>query len=780
MAKIQDDVIDVIKNDIEKLRTKPHMYISHTGKKGAIHLAKEATNNAIDEAINEHSLADRIDIEIDENLNTFTIEDNGRGIQLDKVEELCTYLQSGSNLHKESGNRKTMTRKAGDHGVGLTAINAFSKKLVIVSYQYTIMQKGIFVFEDGKLTSKTIKPYTDKSKHGTTISFDLDERYMKTDKFDTKDYREWLNDISYLLPKKVKLYFSVVKKGKRMGTSEKMYHKNGILDKLDTMVSDQIIKPIRITKSFNEGDFLDIAITYSEDDLSDFGNHESFCNWIHTIEDGEHVKAFKAAWCQVTSKLTSDYMTENEKKKYPITFEDCRQGLCAVINLVCLFPDFTGQTKQEVGNDELYKPIVKAVSEELKKYFKSDSNAAKKIAAIIKRNAKARIEVRKIKKSEFKKMDSFEEIKLDGYYPCYVDDPTKAEIFITEGKSAGGSVTGNRDKRYQAVLYSKGNPKNIYGLTIPQILENEEMRKFFKIGGAGIGPTFNIRKFRFAKVILFVDSDIDAYNMMSLWSAGFLWAAPDIVKEGRLYRTQAPLYLIKDKKNPYILSKRDYYDLFANIVAKNYEMIDAKGHSLSTNEIRKLIELNDGYLEEIQSLEKYLFADSEIFEFIVYNGEKDLIKNFKKKFPETDYDKNSNILSTIYKGSRFSVTLDDDFYSKCERLHHMISDLNMNDIYFNVIDNGVAIDGVKSLGSFFKMSAKYLPEVVKRFKGVGELPDKVLWDTVLNPEKRRLIRLTCDDLEKELSVVNMLHGKNSDLRKEFMKDYHVNPDDLDT
>jgi DNA gyrase/topoisomerase IV subunit B len=306
------------------------------------------------------------------------------------------------------------------------------------------------------------------------------------------------------------------------------------------------------------------------------------------------------------------------------------------------------------------------------------------------------------------------------------------------------------------------------------------MKKFFKIGGAGIGPTFNIKKFKFKRVILFVDSDIDAYNMMSLWSAAFLWAAPDIVRDGRLYRTQAPLYLINDKKNPYILSKHDYYDLFADKISKNYQLTDMKGHTLSTTELRKLIEVNNNYLDEVESLEKYLFADSEIFEFILSNGETNLIKNFKKKFPESDYDKESKILSTVYNGARFSVTLDEDFKSKCERLRHMITDDNHNQIYFNIVDNGVPIEGVKSLGSFFKMSSKYLPEIINRIKGVGELKPEVVWDTVLNPQKRRLIRLTCDDLEKELEIVRMLHGKDSGLRKEFMQDYRVNPDDLDT
>ena len=146
MAKYKDDEIDVIKDDLEKLRTSPTLYISYKKKKGVTHLAKEATNNMLDECLKKYSPGNKVYIEIDENTKKFTIQDNGRGMQLDSVEDLCTYLQSGSNLHKEEGNRKEESRGAGNHGVGLTAINAFSKKVTIVSYYINTMEKGTFVF----------------------------------------------------------------------------------------------------------------------------------------------------------------------------------------------------------------------------------------------------------------------------------------------------------------------------------------------------------------------------------------------------------------------------------------------------------------------------------------------------------------------------------------------------------------------------------------------------------------------------------------------------------
>lgn len=780
LSKYKDDVIDIITDDIERLRTKPHMYISHTGKKGAVHLAKEAVHNAIDEAVNPNSPCYNISVELDENTNQFTVSDDGRGIQLDKVEDLCTYLQSGSNLHKENGDKKTQVRKAGEHGVGLTAINAFAAKLVFIIYQMNSRQKGIFTFEDSKLVNKKITDYSG-DKHGTTVSFILDDTYLKTKVIDAKDLRQWLDYMAYLLPPKVKLTYTLIKKGKNVGVTEKLYHKNGIGDMLTEMVDKPLMKPVRINTEFNDGDTIDVAFNFNDEDDTDFTNHRSFCNYVNTVDDGEHVKAIKYAWCFVTSKLATEAMTENEKKKYPIIFDDCRQGLCAVINMRCLFPYFTGQTKQQVGNDELYKPTVKAVINELRQYFKDNPNELKKLVGIIKKNAKARIEVRKIKKAEFKKVDSFEAVTMSGYYPCSIYDNLRSEIYVCEGESAGGAAVGRRDKRYQAIFELRGNPKNVYGLTIPQVMENEELRRFFKVGEGGIGPSFNSKKFRFGKVIMFLDSDIDAYNMGSLFSCAMLWCAPQLVKEGRLYRTQAPLYLINDKKNPYITSKAKYFKLFADKIVANFDLIDSSGHKLTNKEIYALIERNGLYLTEVKSLQKYFYVDCEIFEFIlVHRGEKNWIKKFMKKFEESEYDEELDMLSVIYKGSRMTLLINDNFYDKCKRLQTLITETNNNDIYYQVIDKGNALPGVYSLGSIFKMTSKYLPEVIERIKGVGELPNEVIWETVLNPQTRQLIRLTCEDLERELEIVKILHGNDASLRKDFMKGYIFNKEDLDT
>ena len=773
-----DDKIDVIKDDIERLRTKPHMYISHVGEEGTLHLLKELVNNAIDESLNPNSPCDKIEIELNDNINQFTITDNGRGIPFDNIEDVCTYLQAGSNLYKEIGDKSTKIRKAGDHGVGLTAVNAFALKLSFIIYRDG--QKGVFDFVDGKLHNKEITKCP-KDKHGTTIIFIPWDKYLGKCKIKHKVLKEWLNEISYLINSKTKFEYTYIKKGKEVGVAEKFKHKNGIVDMLNDMVTDQAIKPIRIQENM-DGDFIDVVFTYSESDLSDFTNYRSYCNWVHTIDGGEHVNAVKSAWCKTLSRYVYESLSDSEKKKINITFEDCRIGLCAVINLVCLFPYFTGQTKQQVGNKDLIKPITTAINEGLRLYFKTNPNELKKIINIIKMNNKAKSEAKKIKKinnTTKKHMSSFEAHGIMGYTPCSNFD--NSEIFICEGDSAKDQVSGICDKRFQACFKLRGNPKNVYGLTIPEMLENDEIARLTKVLGCGVGKDCDPKKSRFKRIIIFVDADIDAYNMTSLFCAYMLWAMPNLVESGMLYRALSPLYIIKDKKNPYLLTKAKYFELFANKVIENVKLIDRFGNILNENQMRDLISINKNYLQEVKALEKYFYVENEVIEFsLLYGRHKDFGEKLQRKFPELKYDNTKEIVTGVFNNSHVFLEVGDNFFNKSKRLFNLITDVNDYNIYYRVINNGNKLDGIYSLGSIFRMNEKYLPEVIERIKGVGELPSEILWETVLNPKTRELIRLTCDDLEMELQKVHILHGKDPELRKEFMKGYTFSKEDLDT
>ena len=773
MPKYKDDQFDTIKEDVERIRVRPHMYISYTGSKGAEHLFHELGCNAIDEAVNPLSPLTKIHIDLDMNKNQVIIMDDGRGIPFDKVEEICTYLQSGSNLHKETNQKGTVT--AGENGVGLTAVNALAEKLVFMIYR--VGKRGTFTFDDGKLVNTEFTS-CDNNTHGTTVIFVPSEKYLGKCKFDPSSIRDWVDEISYMIPNDTTMTLTIVKKGKEVGITETFKHKNGIVDMLDVIAEDQIIKPIHVISELNPGESIEVAFSFSESDTSDFTNVRSYANWIRTVDHGEHVDAVKTAWCRVVSKLALNYMTDNEKKKYPIVYEDCRVGLIATIVLKCYYPYFTGQTKQKVGNSDLFKPICTAVSGELLEYFRNNENIAKKIAGMVKRNAKARLEINKIRKSDYNRVSGLEAAVLKGYTKAISN--SYRELYITEGDSAEGGVSNTCDHMYQAIFKMKGNPKNVYGLTMPAVLENAELKVLTKIIGGGIGDSFDLKKCQFDRILIHFDSDIDGYNMCSLLSVYFLWCMPKLVEAGRLYRVRAPLYIIDDKTNPYVISKIQYYEIFADIVSKNVELRTMTDSKVSKNKLRWLVTENRDYLSELVTLQKYFYTNPEIIEFaLLYFGDKNFAKKLKERFPSLSYDPETFTISGSYNMAYQYLVIGNNFFDKCKRLYSLIHDVNHGEIYFIVQDKETSPTLV-SLGTFMNMTKKYLPKIRRRIKGLGELPLKILWETTLDPTKRELIRLTCADLEKELAIARMLHGPDPETRKEFMKGYIFNPDDIDT
>ena len=774
MAKFKDDVIQHIADDIEKIRTRPTMYISYIGEKGALHLAKEVINNSIDEATSEKSPCDTIDIVFNENTNELTVMDNGRGIPFDKVEIICSYLQSGSNLTK-SKDTVNKSRKAGENGVGLTAVNAMSEYLKFIIYREG--KRATILFEDGRITTNTIEDVSG-NRHGTAVIFKPSEEYLGKCKIDERALFEWVNMISYFIDPKLDLTYSFIKKKTEVPKSIKLKHKNGPIDLLDEGIKKPLLsKSIKFTVDDPD---LTLVFNYDESDDTDFTGVKSFCNWVNTVDHGVHVNAVKTGFCNAINKIIPDYMTESEKKKYPITFEDIRLGLHAVIMLFANNPHFSGQTKEKVGNDDLFAPIRTATFNSVIKFLKNNPNETKKICAYIKKNAKARLEVSKIRKSDYKRMDAFEEATLNGYSPASGNG--YKELFIVEGDSAKGGVTAYRDPSTQAVFKIKGNPKNSYGCTIPQILENDELKTLTKIIGGGIGKDFSLKRCNFDKIIILVDSDIDGYNMTSLLCTFFLLFMPELVQDGRLYKALAPLYIIKDSKNPYILSKVDFYKLFADKVVDKTKLYDEQGKALSRSELTNLIERNRDYLDELKPLAQYIYCNPQLIEFLLVHKDTPkakLNKALKKVFPELTFDESTRYISGAIDGVYQDIILDTSFYNRANRLIKLIHEVNHSSIYYTM-----EVDGKTShvtIGKFFESIERYMPVIDDRIKGLGELDGEILWETTLNPKKRTLTQFTVDSIDVELNKIKVLHGDKPELRKEFMleNEHRFNRDILD-
>ena len=773
MAKFKDDDIRVIEDDLERLRERTTVYISYKGDKGALHLCKELINNAIDEAMSPKSPCKNIQIVFNEKENRLTVSDDGRGIPFQHIIDVVTKLQSSSNFGKTKEGAE-VSLKAGENGIGLTAINALSEYLTIIVTREG--KRGTFNFVDGRLQGEPIYEQADPNEHGTTAIFVPSEKYLGPCHIKEADLFSWLSLISHFVPSSKTIYYTPIKKKGVEKKTIKLKYANGPVKLLESNMKKPLLSTTMNFKSANPN--VQVCFNYDEADSTDGYNTISFCNWVHTIQHGEHVSGAKTGYCQAMMKIVPTFMTENEKKKWNITFEDIRLGLCTEIFLFHNDPQFTGQTKECVGNRDIFKDVRDAVYKATMAYMKENAAEAKKISNYIKKNARARLEVSKIRKSDYKAMDSFEESVMSGYSPAI--GKGYKELYIVEGDSAKGGVTGVRDAMTQAVFKIKGNPKNTYGIKLAEVLQNAEFKTLIKIIGTGIGKDFNLAQSKFDKIIIFVDSDIDGFNMTSLLSTFFLCFMPELVKAGMLYKAKAPLYILKDSKNKYILSKVEYYKIFADKVVENTTLIDSKGKKLSKEDMYTLIDSNKDYLLELEPLTQYFYTNPELIEFtLLYAPSPKFNYVLKKRFPELTYDEATNVIQGSIDGVYQYLVADQAFFDKCERLTKLIKDVNKSDIYYTMESNGYK--SLTSLGMFFKNTKKYLPEIEDRIKGLGELDGEVMWETTLNPANRELIRLTIDDLERDLNTVKVLHGPDSKLRKAFMIDnnHKFNRDDLD-
>lgn len=800
IEKFIDDQIDHKEDDVEKIQTKPNMYISYLGQKGALHLAKESINNMIDECINSKSPGKNIDIYLDEVENTLTVSDDGRGIPFDKIELICTNLQSGSKFTRESGGRT-----AGENGVGLTAINALSSMLKVISRRYG--EKAVCEFNDGKLVKSTTITKDSTNKHGTTTIFKPNPFYLSTAEdncsIPTDLLIKWLDYIVYLLPSDLKINLHVNRIGKESTIIKKYKNKNGLYDLTKSIAKKPILDPIhfhisRKIKEFDKGKefdrFVGLEVSFTFNSSPEELITESFCNFIHTIDSGIHVDATKNALTYYFSRQTRESLSEKESKKIEIIPQDVTSGMVLSVYLSTeLNPHFSGQTKEKVSNQLLFKPLREMVYEECKDYFKKNPKDLKKIITYIKTNAKARIEANKARTSVVKAASSsLDEHRISGFKPALARGKNDyRELLIIEGDSAQGSVNQQKFNEFQASFGLRGLPLNAFTKKLPEVLQNNELRSIISILKCGIGEKFDIKKLWYKKIILMTDSDVDGFYISSLLCAFFLKYMPEIIEGGYLYKAVAPLYRIKDKKKKFILSKKEYVEVFDDRLRDVFKLTDPDDNVvLSKDKFKDFLLINKEYFEELCRVANYFHVNRQLIEFIainvVNNNDNDLAKNKKfskdltKVFPEITMEK--NIISGVHEGRYQILSLDKQFFKHMVDLCTIIKNYNKGKMYYIVhelVGKKYVERGLLSVGDFMSMAQKYQPEITHRFKGLGELNPKDLKDTTLDPNNRILIQLTTKDIKNELKKFQILHGTANAERKAMMSQFKIKREDLD-
>ena len=802
--KFIEEEMQVMENDLDKIRTSPLMYISRVGSLGAIHLAKECINNNIDECLNVNSPGENIYLYLNEDTNTFTSEDDGRGLPFDKMLDACTKMQSSTKF-----NRTSNQKSAGQNGCGLKATNALSDYFKLEVYK--LGEYGVVEFKDGvQIQDGTVKKCKDKEKHGTVVTFKPSEKYMGKCQMKGEDLLFWLNNIKHFLDKNITIELEIEKKGKTK-RYEFSRSKNGIGNLVEEMSPKnhtsifkgvgttkieenvKIVKPGGKVEDRNIIRDIDLEFAFALNvDLLEMQTR-TFCNFVHTIDEGDHTNAVVTAICEYLSKKTTEILTEKEKEKFSILFNDIRNSLVLALSVsTSMDPGFTGQTKEKIENSMFIKPLKEIVKKELDKYFDKNPKDLKSFTNVIKANAKARYESTKAKQAVIKReVSAISEHLIPNYFPANKKGRKDyRELFIFEGLSVKSNGTKARDAEYQAMYTMRGVPGEAYTMGSNEVYNgNETFKNLTRAINAGIGESFDVSKCRFDKIIITSDGDIDGFFIFSLLGGFFLKHMTDLIYDGRLYLSVPPLYKIKDKKTPFVNNKEQYQTVYFRSIIDKYELQEEKGKILNKKEMLEFLKLNKYYLDELRRCSEHYSANPTLIEYVIkYKNDKNFKRNMSKKFPEIkielDKDNNSDmIIEGVYEGAYQIFTVDRLFNKKVENLKELMDKNNCQ--YYKVIEkykDNVEYRGLMSIGEFLQTCTKLTPGIELRYKGLGELSEDDLWKNVMDPAHRTLIQLTVSDIEEACKVYDTLHGKgkvNSENRRDMTESFEINKDLLD-
>lgn len=543
-----------ILQDAEAVRKRPGMYIGSTDERGLHHLVYEVVDNSIDEAL--AGFCRNITVIIHED-GSVSVEDDGRGIPVDihpekgksALEIVMTVLHAGAKFDK-----KAYRITGGLHGVGIHVVNFLSEWLRAyirrdgkVYFQWYVRGKpqcDVQVIGEAKTGTFEYNGFREEFRYekGTYIRFKPDPEIFET------------TEIKYETIKKKLRYLAFLNKGirieledRRSGKRDEFLYEGGIIEFVKYLNEGANVLHKDVIYGYDEqnGIIVEFALQYND---STSENLLAFVNTINTIEGGTHVSGFRSA----LTKVINDFAKEKKiSKDINLQGEDVREGLTAVIHVRHPNPQFEGQTKAKLGNSEVKGIVTSIVTKHLKRYFEEHPDVATIIASKAVAAARARIAARKAR--EIARRKSFlESLDLPGKLAdCTSEDPEKAELFIVEGDSAGGSAKQARDRHFQAILPLRGKILNVEKARIDKVFKNNEIRALISAIGTGVKEDFDISKLRYGKIIIMTDADVDGAHIRTLLLTFFYRYMPELIEKGHVYIAQAPLYRIQKGKEVY-------------------------------------------------------------------------------------------------------------------------------------------------------------------------------------------------------------------------------------
>jgi DNA gyrase subunit B len=815
---------------LEAVRERPGMYIGHTDERGLHHCVFEVLDNSIDEHL--AGFCDHIEVTIHVD-GSVTLKDDGRGIPVDihpkfnipAVELVLTNLHAGGKFgqgaYKYSG---------GLHGVGAKCVNALSEWFEVEVYRNG--QVYHMAFERGR-TMRKLEVIGKTRSTGTLITFKPDATiFTITTEFKFEILANRLRELAFLNPG-VEIALTDERVENKI---EKFYYKDGIEEFVRQLGKNkEVIHPKPIVLNGHrpvkykgkeglemEADMIVDCVLQYNDSYSD--QILCYTNAIPNPDGGTHSTGFRTA----LTRAINQYAKQNNvlKEKDPaITGDDVREGLVAVLAVKHPSPSFESQTKVKLVTQEVEGIVSSITYDHLMNFFDANPAVAKRVIEKGLNAARAREAARRAREAVRKTA------MTGGGLPgkladCSDRDPANTELYIVEGDSAGGSAKQGRDRKFQAILPIRGKLINVEKARLDKVLQNNEIRTMITAVGTGIGSgetegSFNLEKLRYHKIIIMTDADVDGSHIRTLLLTFFYRQMPELIKQGFVYIAQPPLYQISRKKRvEYVDDDAQLNKILIQLGTDEVKLRNlTDGKELSSKQLAEILEL-------LESLDKYSRAlkrhGGDLAEYVekrdpqtgelarhlvkVRSGNEETVQYFHteedlRKFGEANPDLR---LFGESEGDTERIEKERGMPSRRARHVELHESKSIGELLSNLARKGLAVEHysaqdkplfelvegegerqqVKPLFSISEILAGVI-EVgrrgiqVKRFKGLGEMNPKELFETTMNPEKRKLLRIDLTDAVEAEEMFTKLMGDEVEPRRQFIEDNALNVRNLD-
>jgi DNA gyrase subunit B len=793
---------------LEAVRKRPGMYIGdpHDGS-GLHHLVWEAVDNAVDEHLAGHCDLVQVIVHAD---GSVTVVDNGRGIPVgmhDKgvsaAEVVMTQLHAGGKFNSDS-----YSVSAGLHGVGVSAVNAVSEWL-----KMEIRREGKLWFQEYErgVPKEPVKAIGASNKTGTKVTFKPDREIFTMTDFSFEVLNNRLREISFL-----NAGLEVSLEDER-GDGKKVIHKfeGGIrefveeLNKKKTPLHDDVI----YLHAVKDGVDIEIAMQWSD------SYNESifpYTNNVFNRDGGTHMTGLRTALTRVINQYGSREKLLKDLKN-PLSGEDVREGLTAIMSVKHPDPAFSSQTKDKLVSSEVKGIVESVLNEKLSQYLEEEPKAGKRIIEKTVLAARAREAARRAREMVQRK-GFLDASTLPGKLAdCQSKDASESEIYIVEGDSAGGSAKQGRDRRYQAILPLRGKILNVERARFEKMISSAEIGTLITALGCGVegGDNFDIEKLRYHHVIIMTDADVDGSHIRTLLLTFFYRQMPQLIDKGYLYIAQPPLYKVRKGKKLRYLQDNDAMsrhlielgtdnvrlsmkegstqligESLRNLVkdvARFRLLLENVGHRVDPLVVEALVTATDLEVEDLADRKKVEAGIEALEKFVHAKREGELEATIEQ---DEEHDRQRVIIETQDGGTNRVTTLDFDFLSagnisELRKIYQGIRALGEPPFVLTVLDKAgqpasepSEVPDIEALWTTMEARARKGLSV-QRYKGLGEMNPDELWETTMDPDTRTFLQVRIEDALEAEELFSVLMGDQVEPRRAFIETNALNVTNLD-